>query len=120
MAEKQDPFSGLEHLVKMLLHRFDLPTREDIGALHTRLDRLEQLLYQKNSVAGIKSEKPVLKKKNASSTVMDVIAAHPRGTNFKTIKAATGFDDKKIRNIIFRLEKINRISRVKRGIYKTA
>ena len=32
--------------------------------------------------------------------------------------AATGFDDKKLRNIIFRLDKIKKIDRVSRGIYK--
>jgi hypothetical protein len=47
-----------------------------------------------------------------------VIGNHPDGTDFKTIKAATGFEDKKLRNIIFRLDKIKRIQRVTRGIYK--
>jgi hypothetical protein len=50
--------------------------------------------------------------------VLNVIGNHPEGTDFKTIKAATGFGDKKLRNIIFRLDRIEKIERVSRGIYK--
>ena len=103
----------------MLLQRLDIPPKEDIGNLHARLDKLEQLIYQKNP-AGKQDGKPrTTKKKSASAIVLEIIGNHPEGTNFKTIKAATGFDDKKLRNIIFRLDKIKKIQRVSRGIYKT-
>jgi len=118
MVEKQELGTNWEGFIKMLLHRLDIPTKEDITLLHGRLDKLEQLLYQKKSGAAKKRPKPGLKKKSASSIVLDVFANHPEGTNFKTIKAATGFEEKKLRNIIFRLDKIKRIKRVKRGIYK--
>ena len=118
MPESHEQFLNLEGAIKILFNRLDIPTKEDINELHLRLDKLEQMLYQKQPVdkKQFKTVRP--KKKNASSIVLDVVANHPKGTNFKTIKAATGFDDKKIRNIIFRLDKINRIKRVKRGIYK--
>ena len=118
MAENSEQTPNFEGLVKLLLHKFDIPTKKDIRLLHSRLDKLEQLLYQKQPASGKKPSKPVSKKRSASSIVLDVVANHPKGTNFKTIKAATGFDDKKIRNIIFRLDKIKKIKRVKRGIYK--
>lgn len=110
--------ANFENLIKFLLQRFDIPTKKDINLLHSRLDKLEQLLYQKQPNTGKQARKPVARRKSASSIVLDVVANHPEGTNFKTIKAATGFDDKKIRNIIFRLDKIKKIKRVKRGIYK--
>lgn len=112
--------TNFEGLIKILMNRFDIPTRKDIGDLHNKLDKLEQLLYQRQPAGEKQSRKSAPKRKSASSIVLDVIANHPKGTNFKTIKAATGFDDKKIRNIIFRLEKIKKIKRVKRGIYKIA
>jgi cell fate (sporulation/competence/biofilm development) regulator YmcA (YheA/YmcA/DUF963 family) len=118
MADRFEQSANFEKLIKSLLNRFDIPTREDINLLHSKLDKLEQLLYQKQPVAGKPLKKQAARKKSASSIVLDVVANHPEGTNFKTIKAATGFDDKKIRNIIFRLDKIKKIKRAKRGIYK--
>ncbi len=116
--EQTDFGANWENFIKMLLHRLDIPTKEDISNLHARLDKLEQLIYQKQP-SGRQDGKPQpSKKKSASSIVLEIIENHPEGTNFKTIKAATGFDDKKLRNIIFRLDKIKKIHRVSRGIYK--
>ncbi|MCP3874984.1 MAG: hypothetical protein GY699_17755 [Desulfobacteraceae bacterium] len=120
MIDKSDHESNWESFIKMLLGRLDIPTKEDLNFLHGRLDKLEQLLYQKQPAAKTGRTRPATRRKSASSIVLDVIANHPEGTNFKTIKAATGFNDKKLRNIIFRLDKIKRIVRVKRGIYKKA
>ena len=119
MINKSEQETNWENFIKMLLSKFDIPTKEDINDLHGRLDKLEQLLYQKTpGAAKPQKVRPATRRKSASSIVLDVIANHPKGTNFKTIKAATGFDDKKLRNIIFRLDKIKRIKRVRRGIYK--
>ncbi|RLB89806.1 MAG: hypothetical protein DRH26_10845 [Deltaproteobacteria bacterium] len=118
MTENTELGANWEGFVKMLLHRLDIPTKEDINNLHTRLDKLEQLIYQKQPSAKKNVQQRTTKRKSASAIVLEIIANHPRGTNFKTIKAATGFDDKKLRNIIFRLDKIGKIHRVNRGIYK--
>ncbi len=118
MVEKPEPGTNWESFIKMLLKKLDIPTKEDIDFLHGKLDKLEQLLYQKQPEESTQGKKSAVRQKNASSIVLDEFARHPNGTNFKTIKAATGFDDKKLRNIIFRLDKINRIKRVTRGIYK--
>ena len=118
MVEKSEHGTNWESFIKMLLDRLDIPTKEDIISLHGRLDKLEQLLYQKQPAAKSQKTRPAGKGKSASSIVLDVFANHPEGTNFKTVKAATGFEEKKLRNIIFRLDKIKRIKRVKRGVYK--
>lgn len=118
MIEKTEQGVNWENFIKMLLNRLDIPTKEDISSLHDRLDKLEQLLYNKQPVSARKKPKSNSMRKSASAVVLDIIANHPKGTNFKTIKAATGYDDKKLRNIIFRLDKIKRIKRVTRGIYK--
>ncbi|MGM0655756.1 MAG: hypothetical protein ACQETR_10625 [Thermodesulfobacteriota bacterium] len=107
-----------ENFIKMLLHRLDIPTKEDIANIHKRLDKLEQLIYQKHPSSRQKNKSRPPRKKSASSIVLNIIGNHPEGTDFKTIKAATGFNDKKLRNIIFRLDKIKKIERVSRGIYK--
>jgi acetyl-CoA carboxylase alpha subunit len=110
--------NNLETFIKMFLHRLDIPTKEDIADLHKRLDKLEQLIYQNHPSSKQKSKSRTPRKKSASSIVLNIIGNHPEGTDFKTIQAATGFDDKKLRNIIFRLDKIKKIQRVSRGIYK--
>jgi hypothetical protein len=118
MVEKFEKGINWESFIQMLLSKLDIPTKEDIEFLHARLDKHEQLLYQKQPAAKREGQKSKIRRKSASSAVLDVIATHPKGTDFKTIKAATEFNDKKLRNIIFRLDKIKRIKRVKRGIYK--
>ena len=116
--ESMDFGNNWETFIKMLLHRLDIPTKEDINNLHARLDKLEQLIYQKQPLGKRDGKERTAKKKSASAVVLEIIGNHPQGTNFKTIKAATGFDDKKLRNIIFRLDKIKKIERVSRGIYQ--
>lgn len=118
MSDAMDLTHNWEGFVKMLLHRLDIPTKEDINNLHDRLDKLEQLIYQKHPANKKGMQRRNGRKKSASSIVLSIIGNHPNGTNFKTIKAATGFNDKKLRNIIFRLDKIEKIERVSRGIYK--
>jgi hypothetical protein len=119
MVENALP-ANWEGLIKLFLHRLEIPSKEDIQTLHQRLDKLEQLIYQKTFTNRGPKTPPAEKRKTSSSVVLDVIESYPKGTNFKTIKAATGFDDKKLRNIIFRLDKIKVIKRVRRGIYKKA
>lgn len=118
MVEKPEHGTNWESFIKMLLDRLDIPTKEAIISLHGRLDKLEQLFYQKQPINKKQKIPQSGRQKSASSIVLNVIAKHPKGTNFKTIKAVTGFDDKKLRNIIFRLDKIKKIKRVTRGVYK--
>ena len=119
MVEKPEQGTNWESFIKMLLSRLDIPTKEDIAFLNTRLDRLEQLFYERKPGKS-PSVRPVQGRKNASSIVLEVIGNHPKGADFKIIQAATGFNEKKLRNIIFRLDKIKKIKRVKRGSYQKA
>ncbi|PIE62852.1 MAG: hypothetical protein CSA25_03165 [Desulfobacter postgatei] len=107
-----------ENLIQMLLHHLDIPSKKEIANIHQRLDTLEQLIYQNHPSRRQKSKSRSPKKNSASSIVLSIIGNHPEGTDFKTIKAATGFEDKKLRNIIFRLDRTDKIQRVNRGIYK--
>ncbi|PIE61079.1 MAG: hypothetical protein CSA29_05230 [Desulfobacterales bacterium] len=116
--EPNDLSANWEQFIKILFHRLDIPSMEDIRRLNARLDNLEQLMYRKRSLeSGKKGIRPK-RKKSASAIVLEIIGHHPDGTDFKTIKAATGFDDKKLRNIIFRLFSNKKIERVKRGVYR--
>ncbi len=119
MVEKPEQGTNWESFIKMVLSRLDIPTKEDIVNLNYRLDRLEQLLYQKKS-GKPRPAKSAGSRKSASSVVLEVIDSQKKGANFKTIQAATGFNEKKLRNIIFRLDKLKKIKRVRRGLYQKA
>ncbi len=119
MVEKSEPGTNWESFIKMVLSRLDIPTKEDIVFLNRRLDRLEQLLYQKKP-GKTKPAKSAGSRKSASSIVLEVIDNQKKGADFKIIQAATGFNEKKLRNIIFRLEKLKQIKRIRRGLYQKA
>ena len=55
-----------------------------------------------------------------SDTVFNTIKSFRQGAGFSDIQTKTGFDEKKLRNIIFRLNKLNKIKRKSRGIYIVA
>lgn len=115
----QNTVSGItwEVIVKSLLARLDIPSREEIDMINRRLDRLEKQILGKDSPGvAMAGKRSVI----ASDVVLDIIAAYPDGADFKKIKAETGYNDKKLRNIIFRLDKLGRVERVKRGVYKIA
>jgi len=59
-------------------------------------------------------------KKTAADTVFDVIKRSKKGVNNATLAAKTGFDKKKIANIIFKLRKQGKIKSIERGIYLKA
>jgi len=64
MVEKPEHLANWDGLIKMMLNRLDIPTKEDIISLHGRLDKLEQLLYQKQLAAKKKRTKPVTRQKS--------------------------------------------------------
>jgi predicted transcriptional regulator of viral defense system len=47
-----------------------------------------------------------------------MIRKYRAGLDVGRLKARTGFEDKKLRNIVFRLSKQGRIERTGRGVYK--
>ena len=57
------------------------------------------------------------KPETAIDAVYKVISRSKKGVNPATIKAKTGFDDKKIHNVIYKLKKQGRITTPKKGIY---
>ena len=115
-------------MVKFFLHQYDIPTKKDIEKLYTRLDRLEKLIRttrrkstrrspDKTDAAKTKNGKDAL---TASDVVCGIINRSKKGLKISDIKLKTEFEDKKLRNILFRLHKLGRIKRHSRGIYTSA
>ncbi|MBW1865947.1 MAG: hypothetical protein JRI64_10060 [Deltaproteobacteria bacterium] len=115
-------------MVKFFIQQYDIPTKKDIEKLYTRLDRLEKLIRTtqrkatrqgpgKTGAAKTKKGKNVL---TASDVVFGTIKRSKKGLKISDIKLKTKFEDKKLRNILFRLHKLGRIKRLSRGIYTSA
>lgn len=124
MARKKSKSVSFDAMVKFFIQNYGIPTKKDIDRLEGRLDRIEQLIktgYPRGSSRPPKSASgdkghPI----TALETVLDIIKQSRNGTTFKDIQRKTGYNDKKIRNVIFRLNKLGRIERKSRGTYVAA
>lgn len=64
----------------------------------------------------VRQEKP----KNASEAVFQVIQSQREGIDTSDLIKATQFEEKKVRNIIYKLKRQNRIKAARRGVYVAA
>lgn len=127
MPKKRGKSISFDAMVKFFMQSYGIPTKKDVEKLMARMDRLEELIKDL-AVSGGRSRTVRVNAaktgaaaggsaKTAADNVLDAIKASRNGIGFVDIKAQVGYDDKKLRNIIFRLNKTGKIRRVRRGIY---
>ena len=126
MPRKRKKTVSFDAMVKFFMSTYDIPTKKDISRLMDKLDRVEKLI---RSTAHSRKKQVISRNSNrgkgpkervvatASDEVFNVIKRFHNGVGFPDIQDRTGFGDKKIRNIIFRLNKLGKIRRKKRGVY---
>jgi len=122
MVKKKGKSVSFDAMVKFFLQHYHIPSKKDFEQISIKLDRLEMLILaqQDSKPANNPSQTKASNRKNtmsASDTVLDIVKRFRKGVGFADIQARTGYDDKKLRNIIFRLNKMKKITRVGRGIY---
>ena len=124
MARKKGKSVSFDAMVKFFMHNYKIPTTKDVERLEAKIDRLEKLIRQMDAAGRRRGKRRDLSqtgRKRTSETftdkVLEEIVAADIGIGVAEIQARTGFDSKKIRNIIFRLSKDNKIKRVSRGVY---
>ncbi|MCP3926705.1 MAG: hypothetical protein GY714_29440 [Desulfobacterales bacterium] len=142
MAKKSKSADQLDKMMKAFVDLYDIPSKEEIQRLMKRLDKVEKAINKSGlTTASPKSAKakvsmrrgrkpgpkpgkkpgrkkiPVDSKESASGVVLDAIKLARRGADFSRIKKKTGYEDKKLRNIIFRLKKNKMIKPLRRGVY---
>jgi hypothetical protein len=123
MTRKKGKAVSFDAMVKFFMQNYNIPTKKDVDRLMAKLDRMENLLQASLARGRNPFKEPVGTRKTAVTAVdmvFDVIKRSRNGIGFADIQAKTGFGDKKIRNIIFRLNKIGKIRRKQRGIYVAA
>lgn len=97
---------------------------KDLEKISRKLQKLTSSITKEKSRApktGI--QKPVTpgkRKKSGTKTVLDIVRNSTKGINAQTLIKKTGFEDKTIRNIIFKALKGGKIERVGWGVYKSS
>ncbi|MBW2109463.1 MAG: hypothetical protein JRI36_12485 [Deltaproteobacteria bacterium] len=121
---------SIDAMMRFFLQYYNIPTKQDIDKIIKRIDRLEALIrkdaaarYGKSRAAGRKAF-PSMKhhpkmpgKTTATQQLITIIKSVPEGVDIPTLKKKSGFEDKKVRNIVFRLCRRGIIKRVRRGVY---
>jgi hypothetical protein len=59
----------------------------------------------------------LLKNRPAADIVFGIVKRNKKGIGMVKLKEQTGFDEKKLYNIIYRLKKLNKIKSLSRGVY---
>jgi hypothetical protein len=117
MAKKRVKAVSFDAMVKFFMLTYDIPSRKDLQKIMAKLDNLEVLIKNfgiKGGRLSMAGNRSVI---TAFETVLQVIKSYEQGAGFEEIQEKTGFDEKKIRNIIFRLNKLGKIKRKTRGTY---
>ncbi|MFP3980584.1 MAG: hypothetical protein ACLFUY_04260 [Desulfobacterales bacterium] len=109
--------SGRQRIVRLMPPRgtryedayanYNIVTKKDINRLARKIDDLEKFLA--NIPVARKSVSTAKKRRSAAELVLNVIEDIRSDASVSDIKAQTGFEDKKVRNILNRLYKEGKI-----------
>ena len=104
-----------------------------VERMKKRVERIEKQSIAKTKAVKIAAapksiRKPVTPKsvrkgkaeKTAYATFLGIVNKSKKGVSVKQLQAKTGFDDKKIRNLVFKATKQGAIKSVGRGVYVKA
>jgi len=117
---------SMDAAFKSLLRNLDIPSKKDIDKLNAKIDRLEKMIKKSAAAKPLRAKQTRTaqsrktggaRRMSATSVVLSSIKRSRKGADFATLQVRTGFDEKKLRNIIFRLHKLGKVKRVSRGLY---
>ena len=124
MTRKKRKPASFDAMVKLFLRNYDIPTRKDVDVIMAKLDRIESLIKSGTLSGKTKAgtETNAKRRKNskagtASETIYQIIKRSRTGVGFADIRAKTGYGEKKVRNTIYRLHSMGKITRKSRGLY---
>ncbi len=111
----QRDIKALEKKLEKLIKAFD--KGKNVKAKPAAKKSTTRVVKKRRAPLQKTAAKPKRPKMTATDKVLGIIRRSKKGVNVSTIKTRTGFDDKKVRNIIFRTTKEGKIKKVGRGIY---
>ena len=113
-AVKKDILS-LQKKMEKLLMAYESPAKPKAA----KKPKKKPVKVRAKRVAKAKKTAPRKKASAMTATeqVLKIIKRSRKGVDVPGLKSKTGFDDKKVRNIVFRASKEGKIKKVGRGIY---
>lgn len=123
MTRRKSKQVSFDAMVKLFMRNYSIPSKKDVEMIMARLDRIEDLLRQTTTAVKMRRAGAVAGKtgrprtSTATETVLEVIRRSRDGVGVGEIQQKTGYAVKKIHNIIYRLDKAGRITRLRRGVY---
>ncbi len=117
MKKFKDDLQSVVKSLKSLTHKTERMAK--------RLSKLEKAAAKRPKArARVKTTRKTAAKKatkrTASNTIMDIIKRSRKGVEAAALKKKTGFDNKKIRDIVYRLKKHGKIKTERKGFYVKA
>ena len=116
-------FKALEKKMEKLLKAFETSPKPKQATKKKAVEAkvVKKATTKKKAAKKAPTKKAPAKKKpdqaTATDQVLKIIKKSKKGVDVPTIKEKTGFNDKKVRNIVFRAAKEGRIKKSGRGIY---
>jgi hypothetical protein len=124
MTKRKGKSVSFDAMVKFFMHNYQIPTKNDLEKLTAKIDRLENLIenilekkHLKHSGRSDGLKVSASSPLTAQDAVLDIIKNFEDGAEFKEIQEKIGYKDKKLRNIIYRLNNLGLIKRISRGKY---
>ena len=116
-------YPNFESLISGFLGKLELATKSDVQSLMERIDHLEQMIVtvaNNDGTHGNRKIKPATPNLRISDKVLEIFGQSESPLTYAQLKDISGFDEKSLRNVIYRLNKLGRIKTVKRGQYTIA
>jgi hypothetical protein len=111
-------FKAVEKKMEMLLKAVEkvgnVPKAAAKKAVTTKIVKTKAIKKAPANNVVTKKAKP---QATATEQILGIIKRFKKGIDVPTLKEKTGFDDKKVRNIVFRASKEGKIKKSGRGIY---
>jgi hypothetical protein len=123
MTRKKNKPVSYDAMVKFFLQYHNIPTKKDMDRIIDHLNRIELMIKSlanteiSRAMGNFRNSKRIRTPSSAADAVWAVIKNSDSGLGISRIQSKTGFDEKKLRNIIYRLNKTGRIKRKSRGLY---
>lgn len=116
-AVKRD-IKALEKKLEKLLKAHGKPQRPKAAKKVKR--RIVKTRTKRKAVTKKTTGRKKAPQMTATEQILQIVRRSRKGVDVPTLKTKTGFQDKKVRNIIFRASKEGKIKKVGRGIYVRA
>jgi hypothetical protein len=118
-VEKNPTITNLKAMVSFMSNTLNILSKET-ETLVEKIKKREKAQAAQEAKKKVR-EKKIAKRKAKSmmmtETVYKVIKRHKRGVHISKVRDKTGFDKKKISNIVFKLTKEGKIKRADKGVY---